>query len=34
MNRLLFEIRYQGSKELFYARLLDPGRKLRYEEGS
>jgi putative membrane-bound dehydrogenase-like protein len=32
MNRLLFEIRYQGSKELFYARLLDPERKLRYEE--
>jgi putative heme-binding domain-containing protein len=33
VNRLLFEVDYQGSKELFYARLLDPGRKLRYEEG-
>jgi putative membrane-bound dehydrogenase-like protein len=33
MNRLLFEIRYQGSKELFYARLLDPERKLRYQQG-
>jgi hypothetical protein len=32
MNRLLFEVRYQGSKELFYARLLDPERKLRYED--
>jgi putative membrane-bound dehydrogenase-like protein len=32
VNRLLFEVRYQGSKELFYARLLDPERKLRYEE--
>jgi putative membrane-bound dehydrogenase-like protein len=29
-NRLLFEVRYQGSNEVLYARLLDPQRQLRY----
>jgi putative membrane-bound dehydrogenase-like protein len=32
VNRLVFRIVYQGKKELFYARLLDPLRRLRYED--
>jgi putative membrane-bound dehydrogenase-like protein len=32
VNLLLFLVTYQGSKEVLYARLLDPGRKLRYPE--
>jgi putative heme-binding domain-containing protein len=32
-NRLLVEARYQGDREVLYARLLDPQRKLRYPEG-
>ena len=32
MNRLLFEVSYQGSNEVLYARLLDPQRKLTYPE--
>lgn len=32
VNHLLFQITYQGSKEVLYARLLDPLRKLRYPE--
>jgi hypothetical protein len=31
-NRLLFQVRYRGDKEVLYARLLDPQRKLRYPE--
>jgi putative membrane-bound dehydrogenase-like protein len=32
VNRLLFRITYRGDKAVLYARLLDPGRKLRYPE--
>ncbi len=32
VNRLLFEIRYRGSQEALYARLLDPQRRLKYQE--
>jgi putative heme-binding domain-containing protein len=32
VNKLRFEIRYKGEKEVVYARLLDPDRKLRYPE--
>jgi putative membrane-bound dehydrogenase-like protein len=31
-NRLLFRVTYKGDKEVLYARLLDPQRKLRYPE--
>ena len=30
INHLVFEIRYQGDREVLYARLLDPQRKLIY----
>src|SRR5260370_17682569 len=30
VNRLVFEVRYQGDREVLYARLLDPQRKLRF----
>ncbi len=33
VNRLLFQITYQGNKEALYARLLDPLRKLQYSNG-
>jgi putative membrane-bound dehydrogenase-like protein len=32
VNRLLFQVTYQGTKEALYARLLDPQRKLLYPE--
>jgi putative membrane-bound dehydrogenase-like protein len=32
VNRLLFEVTYQGAGEGLYARLLDSGRKLKYPE--
>jgi putative membrane-bound dehydrogenase-like protein len=32
VNRLLVQVKYKGSKEALYARLLDPQRKLRYPE--
>jgi hypothetical protein len=32
-NRLVFQVTYNGDKEVLYARLLDPQRKLRYPEG-
>ena len=31
-NRLLFQVTYQGDKDVLYARLLDPLRKLRYSD--
>jgi putative membrane-bound dehydrogenase-like protein len=31
-NHLLFRVSYQGKQEAFYARLLDPQRKLKYPE--
>jgi len=30
MNRLLFQVTYQGDNQVMYARLLDPERRLRY----
>jgi putative membrane-bound dehydrogenase-like protein len=33
VNRLLFEVKYQGGKDALYARLLDPQRKLKHPEG-
>ena len=32
VNRLLFQITYQGDNEVMYARLFDPERRLRYRE--
>jgi hypothetical protein len=32
VNRLLFQVTYQGDNEVLYARLLDPERRLRYPE--
>jgi putative heme-binding domain-containing protein len=32
LNRLLFQVTYQGDNEVLYARLLDPERRLRYPE--
>jgi putative heme-binding domain-containing protein len=32
VNHLLFEVTYQGDKEVLYGRLLDPNRKLKYLE--
>jgi putative heme-binding domain-containing protein len=32
INRLLFQVTYQGDNEAMYARLLDPERRLRYPE--
>jgi hypothetical protein len=32
VNRLLFEVSYQGGNEVLYARLPDPQRKLTYPE--
>jgi putative membrane-bound dehydrogenase-like protein len=34
VNRLVFQITYHGNKEVLYARLPDPDRKLRYAEGT
>jgi hypothetical protein len=34
VNRLLFQITYQGNKEALYTRLLDPMRKLEYPQGT
>jgi len=33
VNRLVFAIRYQGGREVLYARLFDPQRKLKYVGG-
>jgi hypothetical protein len=32
VNRLVFQLSYKGDKEVMYARLLDPQRKLKYPE--
>jgi hypothetical protein len=34
VNRLLLQVSYQGEKEVVYARLLDPLRRLKYPEGT